>query len=102
MNSRIPWIPSKRQEKIMLEEIKKQIRVEDEKHFDDTVIMFLYAIHIELGFGKKRLRRMFDRFDKIHQDLLDHYDMNGDAPWLCRKKLKDIGVDLDEWRGGKK
>ena len=102
MKSRIPWIPSKREEKLMLEEIKRQIRTEDEKYFNDVVIMFLYALHVELGFGKKRLRRMFDRFDKIHQELIDYYDMPGESPWLCRVKLRDIGVDIDEWRKEKK
>lgn len=99
MKARVPWIPSKREEKVMLEEINRQLRIAEERRFDDVVAMFLWGVHVVYGSKKRKLREVYDVFDQIHQDLMDYYDMPGEAPWLCHQKLKELGVDIKKWRG---
>lgn len=81
----------------MHKEIKRQLLKMDEEHANDVDAAILYTLHITLGFGKKRLRRFFDNFHKTMLDLETYYEMPNDSPWLCRRKLKDIGVDVAEW-----
>lgn len=99
MKAHVPWVPSNREKKAMLEEIKRQLREAEEVRFDDTVAMFLWVIHVVYGSKKRKLREVFNLFDEIHQELMDHYDMPGEAAWLCHQKLKEIGVDIKQWRG---
>ena len=102
MKARVPWIPSKREEKLMLEEINRQIRAADDKYWLDVTAMMLWALHTHkrTRWGKKRLREFFHDFEQIHQELVAHYEMEQtDAPWLVHYKLKEIGVDLQVWRG---
>lgn len=97
MKAKLPWKPTKAQEKAMMDEINRQILIADAKYTNDVDVMILYTLHVHLGFGKKRLRRFYEAFNKIHQQLIDHYEMPDDAPWLCDYKLKEIGVDVKLW-----
>lgn len=100
MKVRIPWQPTNKQRSAMLEEINKQLVISDKKHYLDTVALVLYTLHIHKGtrFGKKRLRKFFDDFDKIHQELLDTYELNNDeSPWIAHRMLQEIGVNVEEW-----
>ncbi len=59
----------------------------------------------EYGFGEKRLRRFYDRFNKAIAELLERYVMEeNDKVWLCTYLLKQYGIDLEKWReeGGEK
>ena len=81
-------------------EINKQIRNRSVQYANDIDAAILYQLHVQLGFGKKRLRRFYDAWKQTHDSLLDHYEMtNDDATWLCMKKLKEIGVDVEAWNG---
>ena len=66
-----------------------------EKNID---VAILWMLHEQLGFGAKRLRRFFDTFNRIYEELVAHYDMADDLPWVYDRKLKEIGVDVAEWR----
>lgn len=58
----------------------------------------LWLLMTEFGFGPKRLRKMYDAFGKVMDELCTRYEMpDEDAPWICIQKLKDSGIDLDEW-----
>lgn len=81
-------------------EINKQIRNRSVQYANDIDAAILYQLHVQLGFGKKRLRRFYDSWKQIHDSLLDHYEMtNDDGTWLCMNKLKEIGVDVEAWNG---
>lgn len=100
MKARIPWQPTKAQKKAMMDEINHQIIIADKKHYLDTVAMVLWALHVHKAtrFGKKRLKAFYKDFDKIHQELLDYYEMADDeASWLAMRELKVMGVDVEEW-----
>lgn len=84
--------------KAMEMEITRQIKEADTRYKNDIDSAILYTLHSELGFGAERLRRFWDAFEKVHNDLLRHYEMQDeDYTWLCTRKLKDIGVDVEAW-----
>jgi len=83
--------------KAMNIEINRQILEADAKYSTDVDAMILWVLHSCFGFGKKRLRRFYDEFSAEHQRLRDYYEMQDDGAWLCKHKLKDIGVDVDKW-----
>lgn len=97
MKARIPRQMTSAEKKAMNDEINRQILEADKKYTNDVDAMILWTLHEHLGFGKKRLRRFYEAFVEIHQDLVDYYQMPDDGAWLCNRKLKDIGVDVEQW-----
>ena len=90
---------------LMDQEIKKQI-VENDRAFDmDKESSILWMLHTQFGFGPKRLKLAWKLFYAETRKLREHYLMEqADDGWLARKKLKDIGCDIEEWyreEGGK-
>ena len=85
------------QEKAMHKEIKSQLLDYDKQYFLDMDAAVLWALHKEFGFGAKRLRRFFDRFEKVHEDLRSYYQLDDDTnTWLCRYLLqRDVGIDVE-------
>lgn len=77
--------------------IKAQIAIYEREHALDVDAMILYALHTHLGFGKDRLKKFFDAFINDHKALIAHYEMPNDGAYLSRVKLKEIGVDVEEW-----
>ena len=78
-------------------EIERQYAQFQKEHENDLVILVLYVLHRQLGFGAKRLKKFYTAFDQEFQSLMDHYQMPGEHVWLAKKALKDIGVDVEEW-----
>ena len=85
--------------KAMEIEINNQIAeasLEHQRRLEATV---LYVLHEEFGFGKDRLRRFYESFDQNMTTLRCFYELpDSDAAFICDLKLKDMGIDLDEWR----
>lgn len=79
-------------------ETRKMI-VENERLYRlDMDAAYLYFLHIECGHGKKRLRRDWERFRALIDEVIAHYLVEDEeAPCVCRIKLRDIGVDVEEW-----
>ncbi len=97
MKARIPWKGTQSQRKAMRQEIGRQLVEMNEKFqrsYDATV---LYALHISGGYGKKRLRRFYDAYVAEISKMKEFYETDDIAGWLCEKRLKAIGVDLEEW-----
>lgn len=82
-------------------EIARQIVEMDRAHSNNIDAMVLYVLHTEFGFGKKRLRQFYDALIKEHDRLESYYEMPDSFPWLCKEKLKEIGVDIEAWNAGK-
>lgn len=73
----------------------------DRKYLNNVDAMILYFLHKHLGFGKRRLRRAWEQFTVIHDDLVNYYEMPDDDAWLADRKLKEIGVDVAAWNAEK-
>lgn len=87
--------------KAMNLEIQRQIAEYDLKHELEIEALILWTLHDQFGFGPKRLRRFYDGFNPALKALVGRYELeNTDDIWLCTHKLKEIGVDLEDW--GKK
>lgn len=87
------------QKKAMNKEINAQILEKDTAYYLDMDAAVLWVLRVGFGFGKKRLRRFFDLFAKSHEELRKHYELDDDdnGIWICRKQLKEYGVDVDAW-----
>lgn len=79
-------------------EIKRQLAEYENKHNIEIDAMILWILHEEFGFGEYRLKKFYDRFENSLKDLLGRYEMeDSDTVWLCTQKLKEYGIDLEEW-----
>lgn len=90
------------EKKAMNMEINRQIAEADRRYTDDIDAMVLYTLRVHLGFGAKRLRRFYEAFSAEHDRLIQHYEMPDDFVWLCKEKLKEIGVDVEAWNREKR
>ncbi len=92
-----------KERKAMNMEINRQIAEADRQYRNNVDAMILYALHVHLGFGKKRLRRFYEAFNEDHQRLLDYYELpESDGAWIADRKLKEIGVDVEAWNNERK
>jgi hypothetical protein len=82
----------------MNEEIHRQIVEHDRKYSMDLDAMILWTLHCFTDWDKDKLRAFWDECFKEHQYLRDFYELNPeDDDWLYRFKLKDMGIDIEEW-----
>ncbi len=82
----------------MNEEINRQILENDERFSIDLDSTVLYTLSKFFGFGEKRLKRFWELFLREHIALREYYQIDPeDDGWLCRKFLKDKGIDIEEW-----
>lgn len=84
--------------KAMEMEIKRQMAEYDRKNIMEIDALILWELHEQLGFGEKRLKQFYDAFNERFYELIRRYEMeDSDGVWLCTKKLKDLGIDLEAW-----
>ena len=89
---------SKAEQKVLDAEIKKQILEHDLQFQMDNDSAILEMLHVHFGFGKDRLKKAWKLFYAEHNKLREHYEMTPeDGGWLCRQRLLEIGVDLEQW-----
>ena len=94
---------SKAEQKAMDEEITRQwkdLTIEyDRKHGDEIISLILWVLYEHFGFREKRLKRIYTLFDKYVADMTKRYQLSGadDDVWLCTRKLKEAGYDINEW-----
>lgn len=86
------------EKKAMNMEIQRQLVEYERKHTIELEAIILWVLHEQLGFGEKRLRRFHDGFTPEVEALLKRYEMDdSDDAWLCTRKLKDMGIDIETW-----
>ena len=79
-------------------EIQRQSAEFDQKNLNDMNALILWLLHERFGFGMKRLRLFYDLFRTEIDALVKRYEIDeGDAVWLCTHKLKEYGLDIEEW-----
>lgn len=89
----------RRVRKEVLQDARKKVVEYNERYSFDSDSVFLWVLHKELGLGATRLRRVWERFFAEMENLKEHYlteDYTEDGE-MCRRGLKAIGVDLEEW-----
>lgn len=79
-------------------EMERQMAEWDKKHGKELDSLVLYILHTEFGFGEGRLHKFHDIFINDLNALIERYELEKtDAVWLCTKKLKEHGIDIDNW-----
>lgn len=80
-------------------EIKRRLADYTREHELEIEATVLWQVKQLTGWGEIRLKRFYDGFDIELDKMIEHYEMGSeDAQWLCTKKLKDEGIDIDAWR----
>lgn len=89
---------SAKDKRILDREMKRYAADYFDNMMTDIIATVLYTLYLYSGWKKKKLKDFYDQFDKLNQELLDYYRMDGkDSAWLCKEKLKDLDINLDEW-----
>lgn len=85
--------------KAMNTEINKQLVERDKQYAADIDAMVLYTLMAHYGWKAKRLKDFWKAFVAEHEALREFYQMDdpSDNKWLAHRKLKEIGVDVQEW-----
>lgn len=80
-------------------EVKKALQERMENMEKDLDAAVLWTLHNQFGFGKDRLRKVWDEVVQEYKDLVKHYELDPeDGVFICKQKLKDhCDVDLDAW-----
>lgn len=78
-------------------EARRQVYEARDKLFNDMDAVVLWSLHETFGFGADRLRRFYDEFKRQYSELQQHYELGNDTPFVCKERLKQIGVDVEEW-----
>lgn len=89
---------NKAEQRALDQAINEQI-VQNDRAFDmDKESSILWMLHTQFGFGPKRLKKAWELFYAETLKLREYYLMDQeDDGWLARKKLKEIGCDVEEW-----
>ena len=83
-------------------EIKRQIAEYDKKHKLELQALILWELHEQLGFGVKRLKDFYNKFDISIDEMIERYNLeDDDRLWLCTYKLKEIGLDIEKLNEGR-
>lgn len=88
---------NKKEQKALDAEIKRQMLEYYRQFIDDFDYMVMDLLHDHLGLGYIRLRRYYDAFCKAYDALEKHYEMADAGVYIARKKMNDIGVDIEKW-----
>ena len=82
---------------LRIELLKEQAEI-NRQNWTEIDAIFLWWLHEKLGFGPKRLKEFYQDFGPAFRELNERYEMGEEeSPWLCTHKLKEIGVNLEEW-----
>lgn len=86
----------RRDKKAMIREIDRQIVEREDLFYSDVDAAILWGMHVELKLGKKRLKRVYNAIIQNYKDMCKYYET--DEAYPAKIKLREIGVDLEEWR----
>lgn len=87
------------EKKAMEKEILRQLAEDNRKNVIEIDAMMLWQLHEVFGFGPGRLKKFFDAFVPGIDEVADNYEMQDtdDKIWLFTHKLKEYGIDLEQW-----
>lgn len=82
-------------EEAMKHEIHQQFLEMDKTHVLDLDTMYLWTLHKEEGWGKKKLKDFYFKVFREHMRMRKFYEM--DELYPERHKLKEKGIDIEAW-----
>ena len=64
----------------------------------EIITAMLYVMNEDYGFGKQRLRKLYDRMFETQLELKEAWaGSDKDLPEFYRRELYKVGVDIDFW-----
>lgn len=89
---------NKKEQEAIDQEICRQLKEASRQDEIDRESCILWMLHVHFGFGPRRLRKAWELFYQQNHELTKRYDLpTDDGPWICRQKLLDYGINLEEW-----
>ena len=87
-----------KQDKVIKQECKKEIYKLLDQYNRESAIQLLYVLHFgKERYGEKRLMRVMDEINRMQKEHKETYMLEySDTAWICEKKLKDDGLDVDK------
>lgn len=87
------------EQKVLDRAIEDQLAESLRKRDLEIEARVLYAIRSMTDYDETELRQFYDNVDESLDALANHYEMHDDddLTWLCIKKLKDDGIDVEKW-----
>lgn len=81
-------------------EARKVYAEYDRKNANEIDAIFLAYLHSKYGWMHDRLKQAYMGIAPEIEKLAERYEMTGegDRVFLATYKLKEIGVDIEEWR----
>lgn len=84
--------------KQVLREVNAELAKATDRFYYDEVTVILWVLHETFGFGKDRLKRFYDNYSKVNNQLKAHYELkDNDLHYLTQELLKGIGVTIEEF-----
>lgn len=78
--------------------ITEQLIEAAQKEEGDAVALVCYILHEKFGFGKKRLETFMQEYHNGLNELCKWYELDEkDSLFLARRKLNEIGIDVDKY-----
>ena len=99
MKARVPAKLTNKEQKALYREIDRQIAEHVENMSMNLQAAVLYQLHVNFGFGKKRLLKFSRAFQETLKELQEFYLMESaeDIDFVYRYKLKnELGIDVED------
>ena len=77
------------------DEVNRQLAEKSKEWYTNIDSLILFVLHEEFGFGKDRMKRFMKSLVSFNNELVDYYKMD-DAEFICKEKLKRIGIDVEK------
>lgn len=99
MKAHLPSRPlDGRSKKQMVPLIKAEILKHQDQFYTLNCAAILWALHETFGFGETRLKRFWDNYFDIHDEVVKNYEIDDEGEgMLYIDCLKRIGVDIEQW-----
>lgn len=80
-------------------EARRSLAEYTRKHELEIEATVLWQVKQLTDWDEGLLKAFYQDFDITLDKLIEHYEMGvEDAQWLCTRKLKDEGIDIEAWR----
>jgi hypothetical protein len=90
--------PNAAQRKVLKQECKKEFFNLLEMYNKQVSLQIMHILHFDFGFGKKRLRKFFEKLKTMQQRLIDRYELtDNDVPDICEIQLRDAGINFEDF-----
>lgn len=82
--------------KAMNLEINSQIVAKKDEFMNGIDSVILWTARTDLGFGKKRLKRLYKSIIRNYNEMCKYFQMDDTYP--AEYELRKLGIDMDELR----